>query len=376
MTPTQCSSECPTAVQLARPLAIGWRLGRVEGVHGPLAAAVHVTPVGPRTSPRACARGRRPRRQRVLGRSLDYPPADGRSRASRRSVRIGESANVGRPTRATMTPPPPVPRGRVTGFRGTRRRAPVSDRPGDVLGTGPVLPHEGGPMYVGIDWAADEHAVCIIEADGRVVDRFSIAHSAVGFDRLIGRLARRAEPGALPVALERPDGRLVDRLLEAGHPVVPVKTTAIKAWREAEVGSGAKSDCAGTRPCGPRPGAPTSRRGDVPRQRVRGVALVPVLDTVGIRGIGGCRGMSTVGPAVHAAKRRTPVQSGSVRLLHPQSAHHGPGGGVRTHTDLSVQRCLRPPRLPFRHSGPGAPRHCSGPLPRWADRRPSATPYS
>ena len=97
-------------------------------------------------------------------------------------------------------------------------------------------------MYVGIDWAADEHAVCIIEADGRVVDRFSIAHSAVGFDRLIGRLARRAEPGALPVALERPDGRLVDRLLEAGHPVVPVKTTAIKAWREAEVGSGAKSD--------------------------------------------------------------------------------------------------------------------------------------
>ncbi len=97
-------------------------------------------------------------------------------------------------------------------------------------------------MYVGIDWAADAHAVCIIEADGRVVDRFSIAHSAEGFERLVGRLARQAEPGSLPVAIERPDGRLVDRLLEAGHPVVPVKTTAIKAWREAEVGSGAKSD--------------------------------------------------------------------------------------------------------------------------------------
>jgi len=97
-------------------------------------------------------------------------------------------------------------------------------------------------MYVGIDWAADEHAVCIIEADGRVADRFSIAHSAEGFEQLVSRLARRAEPAALPVALERPDGRLVDRLLEAGHPVVPVKTTAIKAWREAEVGSGAKSD--------------------------------------------------------------------------------------------------------------------------------------
>lgn len=97
-------------------------------------------------------------------------------------------------------------------------------------------------MYVGIDWATDEHAICIVEATGQVVDRFSIEHSAEGFERLIGRLARKAEPGALPVAIERPDGRLVDRLLEAGHPVVPVKTTAIKAWREAEIGSGAKSD--------------------------------------------------------------------------------------------------------------------------------------
>jgi hypothetical protein len=37
------------------------------------------------------------------------------------------------------------------------------------------------------------------------------------------------------VAIERPDGRLVDRLLEAGHPVVPVQPNAIKAWRDAEV---------------------------------------------------------------------------------------------------------------------------------------------
>ncbi len=97
-------------------------------------------------------------------------------------------------------------------------------------------------MYVGIDWAADEHAVCIIEASGRVVERFSIAHSAEGFERLVVSPRPPGRAGLLPVAIERPDGRLVDRLLEAGHPVVAVKTTAIKAWREAEVGSGAKSD--------------------------------------------------------------------------------------------------------------------------------------
>ncbi|HEX2706342.1 MAG TPA: IS110 family transposase [Candidatus Lustribacter sp.] len=105
-----------------------------------------------------------------------------------------------------------------------------------------MLPHEEVEMFVGIDWAADTHAICVEDAAGRVVDRFTIEHSAEGFERLVGRLARHGDPAALPVAIERPDGRLVDRLLEAGHPVVPVKTTAIKAWREAEVGSGAKSD--------------------------------------------------------------------------------------------------------------------------------------
>ena len=46
----------------------------------------------------------------------------------------------------------------------------------------------------------------------------------------------------MPVAIERPNGRLVGLLLEAGHPVVPVSPNAIKTWREGEVLSGAKSD--------------------------------------------------------------------------------------------------------------------------------------
>jgi hypothetical protein len=39
-----------------------------------------------------------------------------------------------------------------------------------------------------------------------------------------------------------PSGRLVDVLLEAGHPVAQVKPNAIKGWPESEVLSGAKSD--------------------------------------------------------------------------------------------------------------------------------------
>ncbi len=54
----------------------------------------------------------------------------------------------------------------------------------------------------------------------------------------------RAERADVSVGIERPDGHLVDALLEAGHPVVPASPNAIKAWRDGEVISGAKSDAA------------------------------------------------------------------------------------------------------------------------------------
>lgn len=95
---------------------------------------------------------------------------------------------------------------------------------------------------VGIDWAAEEHAVCVLEPAGKVLRSFAVAHSRAGFEALSTKLAAFGPAGTTPVAIERPDGRLVDALLEAGHPVVAVSPNAIKAWREAEVASGAKSD--------------------------------------------------------------------------------------------------------------------------------------
>ena len=96
--------------------------------------------------------------------------------------------------------------------------------------------------FIGIDWAAESHAICVLDDAGHPQATFTIAHTADGFDQLITRLRHTGTPAELPVAIERPDGRLVDRLLEAGHPVVPVSPNAIKAWRAGEVLSGAKSD--------------------------------------------------------------------------------------------------------------------------------------
>jgi transposase len=98
-------------------------------------------------------------------------------------------------------------------------------------------------FYVGIDWAAETHAVCVLDATGRIKAQFTIGHTAAGFADLLRRLARlTGDPAEVPVGIERPDGRLVDVLLEAGYPVVPVSPNAIKTWRDGEVLSGAKSD--------------------------------------------------------------------------------------------------------------------------------------
>ena len=85
------------------------------------------------------------------------------------------------------------------------------------------------------------HAVCVMDATGRIRAQFMIGHTAAGFAELLHRLGRLAgDPADVAVGIERPDGRLVDALLEAGYPVVPVSPNAIKTWRDAEVLSGAK----------------------------------------------------------------------------------------------------------------------------------------
>jgi transposase len=97
-------------------------------------------------------------------------------------------------------------------------------------------------FFVGLDWAVETRAVCVINTEGQPLAQFVVEHSADGIRNLIARLAQFGDPFDVQVGIERPDGRLVDLLLEAGHPVVPVNPNAIKTWREGEVLSGAKSD--------------------------------------------------------------------------------------------------------------------------------------
>lgn len=95
---------------------------------------------------------------------------------------------------------------------------------------------------VGLDWGGEVHALCVLDAAGEAIDRFEVKHTRAGLDRLLSRLARHGEPEDLPIAIERPSGLLIDTLVEAGHPVVPIHPNVVKASRPRYAAVNAKSD--------------------------------------------------------------------------------------------------------------------------------------
>lgn len=96
-----------------------------------------------------------------------------------------------------------------------------------------------GVAAAGIDWASEEHAICVLGERGerRLERRF--AHSEAGIAELCRSLR---ELGVEAVAIERPEGALVDRLVEAGFAVLPVHPNQLKAARPRFQASHSKSD--------------------------------------------------------------------------------------------------------------------------------------
>ena len=91
----------------------------------------------------------------------------------------------------------------------------------------------------GIDWASEEHAVCVVGESGRRLSERRFAHDEQGVKALCRLLL--AERVAR-VALERPDGLLVERLLDAGLTVIAIHPNQVAATRDRYRASGGKSD--------------------------------------------------------------------------------------------------------------------------------------
>jgi transposase len=91
----------------------------------------------------------------------------------------------------------------------------------------------------GIDLASEEHRLVVVDGDGGKVDERRIMHGEQG---LLFLLRRLLELQVERVALEQPNGLVVERLLDAGVAVVAVHPNQLAAARDRYRSAGGKSD--------------------------------------------------------------------------------------------------------------------------------------
>jgi len=97
--------------------------------------------------------------------------------------------------------------------------------------------------YLGVDWADKEHEVYVGDEAGKKVAHRKVEESAEGlaeFGRWLDE--RRAEGIELWAAIEKPEGRIVDFLLDHGVEVYPINPKALDRARDRFRMSSSKSD--------------------------------------------------------------------------------------------------------------------------------------
>jgi transposase len=93
--------------------------------------------------------------------------------------------------------------------------------------------------FAGVDWASEKHDLLIADAAGTELFVGTFVHDEAGITSLCRKLVRFEVD---VVAIERPDGVLVERLLEAGVRVLALHPNQVKAARDRFRASGGKSD--------------------------------------------------------------------------------------------------------------------------------------
>ena len=97
--------------------------------------------------------------------------------------------------------------------------------------------------YVGVDWADEFHQVWVSNAEGKKVAEMKVEQSPAGMGEF-GRWLheRKAQGTQLWAAIEKPQGRIVDFLLDHGVAVYPVNPKALDRVRDRFRMSQSKSD--------------------------------------------------------------------------------------------------------------------------------------
>jgi transposase len=98
--------------------------------------------------------------------------------------------------------------------------------------------------FAGIDWAGENHQVCLVDARGAIMGERTVAHGGAALGELCDWLIARtaAKPEAIAMAIETPNGPVVETLLERGFCVHAINPKQLDRFRDRFTVAGAKDD--------------------------------------------------------------------------------------------------------------------------------------
>jgi transposase len=98
--------------------------------------------------------------------------------------------------------------------------------------------------FVGIDWGSDAHALCLVDAQGQVRGRRTVAHTAVAVHEAVQWISEQTGTvsEAIAIGIETPRGVLVDTAIELGFCVFALNPKQLDRFRDRFTVAGAKDD--------------------------------------------------------------------------------------------------------------------------------------
>jgi transposase len=97
-------------------------------------------------------------------------------------------------------------------------------------------------IFVGVDWASQDHQVCLVKGNETPVQR-SFAHSADGLNEMVVWLvSQHPDASQIGVAIETPQGPVVEALMDKGIGVFSLNPKQLDRFRDRLSPAGAKDD--------------------------------------------------------------------------------------------------------------------------------------
>ena len=101
------------------------------------------------------------------------------------------------------------------------------------------MKHDVPPPTGAIDWASQAHVGAVVDHHGELVARYDFSHTAEGLTAMLRSFAKH---GVEAVAIERPDGPVVEALLNANVEVFVISSRQLKNLRGRYGSAGNKDD--------------------------------------------------------------------------------------------------------------------------------------